>query len=311
MSQNLLYWIIWYAASCLLCPLLPGIINKVKAFFAGRKGPSVFQLYYDLFKLLRKESIISRTSGGVIALAPAIILATLLTAGLFLPYGAKSSPLGFTGDVIFFFYLLGTSRVAMIFGAMDTGSSFEGMGSSREAHFSAIAEAAIFGIIGLLILRTGRSGMEMIVSTGLGGYHFFTSLMLCAVAFFIVLLMENCRVPADDPDTHLELTMIHEAMVLDYAGPDLAAILYAGALKLWLYVSFFVMLMMPIGEWSFGAYSSVFGGGILITTALVGCMESCMARYRFLKVPQMLAGALCIAVLAVFFMIFFEGVWKI
>ena len=199
----------------------------------------------------------------------------------------------------------------MIFGAMDTGSSFEGMGSSREAHFAALAEAAVFGIIGLLILRTGRPGMDMIVSTGLGGYHFVTSLLLGAVAFFIVLLMENCRVPADDPDTHLELTMIHEAMVLDYAGPDLAAILYAGALKLWLFVSFFVMLLMPIGEWSFGAYSSVFGAGILITTMLVGCVESCMARYRFLKVPQMLAGALCIAVLAVFFLIFFEGGWKI
>ena len=117
MTNNTLYWTIWFAASLILSPLLPGIINKVKAFFAGRKGPSVLQLYYDLFKLLRKESIVSTTSGGVIRLAPAIILGTLLTAALFLPYGAKYSPFTFTGDVIFFFYLLGTSRVAMIFGA--------------------------------------------------------------------------------------------------------------------------------------------------------------------------------------------------
>jgi formate hydrogenlyase subunit 4 len=128
MQTNFFFWFIWFAAGLICAPVLPGIINKVKAFFAGRKGPSVFQLYYDLAKLLRKESIVSTTSGGVIALAPYIILATLLGAALFLPYGAVKSPFTFTGDVILFFYLLGTSRVAMIFGALDTGSAFEGMG---------------------------------------------------------------------------------------------------------------------------------------------------------------------------------------
>ena len=148
----------------------------------------------------------------------------------------------------------------------------------------------------------------MLGFTGFSGSMYATSLLLCAGAFFVVLLVENCRVPADDPDTHLELTMIHEAMVLDYAGPDLAAILYAGALKLWLFVSFFVMLLMPAGEWSFLEYGSVFTAGIVLTTVIVGCAESCMARYRFLKVPQMLTGALCTALLAVFFLVFFEGV---
>ena len=308
MTDKFIFWLIWFMISLAAAPILPGIINKVKALFAGRKGPSVFQLYYDLVKLLRKESIVSTTSGGVLFFAPAVILATLIGAALFLPFGGQHSPLGFTGDIILFFYLLGTSRVAMIFGALDTGSSFEGMGSSREAHFAALAEAAIFAIIAFLVLLTGRCGTEMLSFTGFAGSMYATSLLLCAGAFFVVLLVENCRVPADDPDTHLELTMIHEAMVLDYAGPDLAAILYAGALKLWLFVSFFVMLLMPAGEWSFLEYSSVFTAGIVLTTVIVGCAESCMARYRFLKVPQMLTGALCTALLAVFFLVFFEGV---
>lgn len=308
MKQELLYWSIWFILSLLAAPLLPGIINKVKAFFAGRKGPSVFQLYFDLFKLLRKESIISLTSGGVIPLAPAMILAALLGAALFLPYGGVKPPLSFTGDIILFFYLLGTSRVVMIFGALDTGSSFEGMGASREAHFSALAEAAVFAVIGFLALLTGRCETDMLSFTGFSGSMYATSMMLCAIAFFIVLLTENCRVPADDPDTHLELTMIHEAMVLDYGGPELAAILYGGALKLWLFTAFLVMLLMPAGDWTIGEYSSVFAAGMLLVTVLVGCVESCMARYRFLKVPQMLTGALCIALLAVFFLVFFEGV---
>ena len=308
MKQELLDWSIWFILSLLAAPLLPGIINKVKAFFAGRKGPSVFQLYFDLFKLLRKESIISLTSGGVIPLAPAMILAALLGAALFLPYGGVKSPLSFTGDIILFFYLLGTSRVVMIFGALDTGSSFEGMGASREAHFSALAEAAVFAVIGFLALLTGRCETDMLSFIGFSGSMYATSMMLCAIAFFIVLLTENCRVPADDPDTHLELTMIHEAMVLDYGGPELAAILYGGALKLWLFTAFLVMLLMPAGDWTIGEYSSVFAAGMLLVTVLVGCVESCMARYRFLKVPQMLTGALCIALLAVFFLVFFEGV---
>ena len=308
MQTNFFFWLIWFAAGLICAPVLPGVINKVKAFFAGRKGPSVFQLYYDLAKLLRKESIVSTTSGGVIALAPYIILATLLGAALFLPYGAVRSPFTFTGDIILFFYLLGTSRVAMIFGALDTGSAFEGMGSSREAHFAALAEAAVFAVIAFLVLMTGRCETDMLTFAGLSGNMYMISLLLCAGAFFVILLVENCRVPADDPDTHLELTMIHEAMVLDYAGPDLAVIFYAGALKLWLFISFFVMLLMPAGKWSLIEYSSVFTAGVVLTTVAVGCAESCMARYRFLKVPQMLIGALCTVLLAVFFLVFFEGV---
>ena len=139
MNQTI-YWVLWLIASFLLCPILPGIINKVKAFFAGRKGPSMFQLYYDLAKLLKKGSVITTTSGGVLMLAPCVSLAAIMLAALLLPLGMVNSPLAFTGDVVLFFYLLGIARLMTVWGALDTGSSFEGMGASREMQFSALAE---------------------------------------------------------------------------------------------------------------------------------------------------------------------------
>ena len=305
--NTLTYWILWLIASFVLCPILPGIINKVKAFFAGRKGPSIFQLYYDLFKLLKKGSVISNTSGGMLKLAPCISLAAIIVAALLLPLGIANSPLAFQGDVILFFYLLGTARLVTVWGALDTGSSFEGMGASREMQFSALAEAAIFGIIGCLVTLTRRGDLMMLPSTVFNSSFHVIAILLCALAFFLILLMENCRVPADDPNTHLELTMIHEAMILDYAGPDLALILYGASLKLWLFASFFVILLFPAISVGMLMSSVIFLGGILATGVVVGIVESSVARYRFVKVPQMLVGALGLSLLALFFLIFFDG----
>ncbi len=302
MDKTTIIWIGWLVAALVLSPLLPGIINRVKAFFAGRRGPSVLQLYYDLFKLLRKERIYSATSGGVLPLAPVISLGAIISASLLVPYGGLRSPLGFTGDVILFFYLLGTARMATVLGALDTGSSFEGMGASREMQFSALTECAVFAVVAFIFMSV-RAGIQEGASLT-SGVH-LTSVLLTAVAFFIVLLAENCRVPVDDPDTHLELTMIHEAMVLDYGGPDLALILYGASLKLWLFASFLIGLLLPAV--SGAAAAGLFIVGIFAVTVLVGIMESCMARYRFLKVPQMLLGALGVSLLGIVFLIFFEG----
>ena len=302
-----IYWILWLIASFVLCPILPGIINKVKAFFAGRKGPSIFQLYYDLFKLLKKGSVISNTSGGLLKLAPCVSLAAIAVAALLLPLGIVNSPLSFEGDIIVFFYLLGTARLLTVWGALDTGSSFEGMGASREMQFSALAEAAIFGIIGCIAALTRKCDLTMLPATAFSGSISAVAILLCALAFFIVLLMENCRVPADDPNTHLELTMIHEAMILDYAGPDLALILYGASLKLWLFASFFVILLFPAIQVGLLTSSLLFIGGIIATVVAVGIIESCMARYRFIKVPQMLIGAFGLSLISLFFLIFFDG----
>lgn len=294
-------WIIQFIFMLIAAPLLPGIINKVKAFFAGRKGPSVFQLYYDLIKLVRKECIVTHTSGGVLALAPCLTLATTLIAACFLPHGDGMSPLAFAGDAILFFYLLGLGRFITALGALDTGSSFEGMGASREMQFSAMVEGAVFCIIGFMAVLTKESNLSLSAAAITPNALHIVSSLLTAGAFFVVLLAENSRVPVDDPETHLELTMIHEAMVLDYAGPDMALILYGSALKLWIFSAFFVILLPGVGGtiWALP--------GIFLTVVLVGILESCMARYRFLKVPQMLFGALAVALLGLCFLIFFEG----
>lgn len=305
MHSSTMFWVIWFLAGLFLSPLLPGIINKVKAFFAGRKGPSLFQLYYDLAKLLKKEPVCSVTSGGVLRLAPLISLASILAAAVLIPYGSFASPFGFTGDIILFFYLLGTARMATVLGALDTGSSFEGMGSSREMQFSALAESVIFSVIGFLAVLTRRGSLNMLAQVEAMNSLHFVSVWMTAGAFFVVLLMENCRVPADDPETHLELTMIHEAMILDYGGSDLALILYGSSLKFWLFASFFVLLVIP-------AFTSpllsggIFLLGIVLTTVFTGMIESCMARYRFLKMPQMLLGALGVSLLGTGLLIIFE-----
>ena len=295
------YWLIQFIFMLIAAPLLPGIINKVKAFFAGRKGPSIFQLYYDLIKLVRKESIVTHTSGGVLALAPCLTLATILVAALFLPHGDTLSPVAFAGDAVLFFYLLGMGRFITTLGALDTGSSFEGMGASREMQFSAMVEGAVFCVIGFIAVLTRETNLSLSSAVTYHGSAHIVSSILTAVAFFVVLLAENSRVPVDDPETHLELTMIHEAMVLDYAGPDMALILYGSALKLWIFSAFFVMLIPGVA----GTLLTL--PAILLTVVIVGIMESSMARYRFLKVPQMLFGALAAALLGLCFLIFFEG----
>ena len=237
-----------------LSPLLPGIINKVKAFFAGRKGPRVLQTYYDIFKLLKKESIKSSTSGGLVRLGPVLNLAALIMALLLLPNAMMLSPFSFNGDVILFLYLLGFGRMMTVLGALDTGSSFEGMGASREMQFSALAEIAFLTVAAFLAILTRSMMLSEMLRCNSGDFTTWSApaILLTAFALLIVLLAENCRVPFDDPETHLELTMIHEAMVLDNGGPDLALIHYGASLKLWLLTVFFVSVLLPADwpDWS-------------------------------------------------------------
>ena len=260
-------------------------------------------------KLLRKESVYSSTSCGFVRLAPLCGLAATFCAMLFLPYAFCNSPLAFGGDVLLFLYFLGFARVTTVLGALDTGSSFEGMGASREVHFSALAEAVFLCIVVFFIMLTGSISLSgMLNSMGIAAWTVSgTSLLLVGGAIFIVMLSECCRVPFDDPETHLELTMIHEAMILDNGGPDLALIHYGAALKLWLLASFFVTAVMPFGVFSVLSSIPLYFGAVFATAAVIGVVESVMARFRFLKVPQMLMTALCLAVIAIVLMLIFEG----
>ena len=301
-------WFLSFFLSLALAPLLPGIINKVKAFFAGRWGPPVLQLYFDTIKLLRKASIYSTTTTSLVRITPAISLATLLVAAAFMPFGTAAAPLAFQGDAVLFFYLLAAGRLAIVLGALDTGSAFEGMGASREVQFSALAETVVFAILGFLAILSG----DLSLSGALTGYNISawtvsgTSMLLAAIACFVVVLVENCRVPFDDPETHLELTMIHEAMILDHAGPDLAFLHYAGALKLWILASFLALLILPLGPTASILRIFIHFGTVLLISVVIGIVESVLARFRFLKVPQLLVASLALSLIAILFLHFFR-----
>ncbi len=245
----------------LAAPLLPGIINKTKAWFAGRQGPPVLQLYWDLAKLARKGAVYSRTTSWLFRAGPVISLAALLTALALVPCGGTAWA-AFPGDLLLFAALLGLARFVTVTAALDTGSSFEGMGASREVLYSALAEPALLLVLASaarltsaaalapgadgpapLNLLRGLSLSEMYANMSLHVWlDFGLPLSLIMAALILVTLVENCRIPFDDPNTHLELTMIHEVMVLDHGGPDLAAILYGASLKLWLLGSVLVNL---------------------------------------------------------------------
>ena len=284
-------------AALVLAPLIPGIINRVKARMAGRVGRPLLQTYYDLAKLIQKGVVVSHTATWMLAAGPAVSLAAVGCALLLLPGPASAAPVAFTGDFMLAAYCLGLSRLAIILSALDTGSSFEGMGASREAAFSALAEPVLF--LSFLVLATGAPEISLsgMLGRGLAGVlapeRLFVPLIL-----FIVLLAENSRIPVDDPNTHLELTMIHEVMVLDHSGPDMAFIVYGASLKLWFFAALTVLSALPVRSLSPVAGWAAFLAGMLVVTLVIGLVESFMARLRLMRVPRLLGGAGALAALS-------------
>ena len=293
-------WMIQILLALLLSPLLFGVIAKIKAFFAGRRGPRLLQTYYDLDKLLRKGCVYSQSTTWIFRLAPSVGLAATVGALLLMPLGFVAAPTGFPGDFLLLIYLFGLGRLLTVLSALDSASSFEGMGSSREIQFSIPSEAAFFGVLCLLCIRTGKLDLAgMLYGSGAACTLAGVPLLLAAAAFYLVLLAECCRVPVDDPETHLELTMIHEAMILDNSGPDLALIHYAAGLKLWILAAFLINLLLP-GKTQFDWLDGVYYPLLVLAAAVaVGITESIMARYRFRKVPRLLAGAFCMTLAAI------------
>jgi formate hydrogenlyase subunit 4 len=283
-------------------PFLLGSITKTKAYFAGRKGPSVFQLYYDIGKLLRKGAVYSTTTSWIFKSGPVVSIAALLTATCLVPFGMMGAPLSFNGDLLLFIYLLGVVRFFTVIAALDTGSAFEGMGASREVFFSALAEPAF--LICLLSLSKPTHGLRLYEvfggTTPVAAFSLVTAI-LAGASLFVILLAENARIPVDDPTTHLELTMIHEVMVLDHSGPDFAFINYGAAIKLWLTSLLVVRTLIPVHFASLPADIACTLAGMAVISILIGIVESVMARLRLLRVPQLLVGAAALAVLALLF----------
>jgi formate hydrogenlyase subunit 4 len=276
-----------------LPPLLLGLITKTKAAIAGRIGPPLLQPYYDLIKLARKGSVFSTTTTWIFRASPVVGVATALLASLFVPLGGHDSPISFAGDLILFVYLFGLARFFTVSAALDTGSAFEGMGGAREATFSCLAEPAL--LLGLIVLvkRTASLSLATMLGPAMPDEwkNAGAALVLVVVSLFVVLLAENCRVPFDDPNTHLELTMIHEVMVLDHGGPAFGMILYGAALKLFVLGAVVVDVALPFRSGSFGLDLALFVAGMLLLSMVIGVVESLMARLRLRQVPSLLVAA--------------------
>jgi formate hydrogenlyase subunit 4 len=295
-----LFPVINFLLALVLAPLLPGVINRTKAVFAGRRGQPLLQAYFDLWKLLHKGAVYSRTTTWVFRAGPVIGLACMLVAAAITPFGGTRALLGFPGDLILLAYLLGLARFFTVLAALDTGSPFEGMGASREVQFSALAEPALLlGLAAVAWTTDSFSLSEMFPALdGADWAQTGPALLLVAAALFVVFLAENARIPVDDPNTHLELTMIHEVMVLDHGGPDLAFILYGASLKLWVLGAFLAGILLPVRT-GIGALDTVIAWfAMLVIAVAVGVVESTMARLRLLRVPRLLVGAVLLSGLA-------------
>ncbi len=283
-------------------PFLLSIINRTKAIAGGRKGAPLLQPYLDLMKLLRKGAVYSRTTTWVFKAGPVIGLAATVMCVFIVPFGAQAAPFAFPGDFVLLAYLLGLARFFVISAAMDTGSSFEAMGASREAAFSALAEPALFIALAAVARKTGElsmSGMFHVMSVqGLDAGGNLPVVLLISAALLIIFLTENARIPVDDPNTHLELTMIHEVMVLDHGGMDLAFIQYGSALKLWVLGAVLMGCVMPGSGASWWIDAVLFMSGMSGLAVLTGVIESSMARLRLVRLPQLLTGAGGLAALA-------------
>ncbi|MEK6704806.1 MAG: NADH-quinone oxidoreductase subunit H [Bdellovibrionota bacterium] len=283
-------------------PLLIGVINKTKALFAGRRGPPLLQTYFDILKLLRKGAVYSETTTALFKLGPIVGLAVTVVALAVLPFASSKPLLTFQGDILLLAYLLGLARFFTVIAALDTGSSLEGMGASREVQFSTIAEVALLIGLAALARKCGSASLFDIFSaiSGQAWQQSGALLGLVGATLLIVYLTENARIPIDDPNTHLELTMIHEVMVLDHSGPDLAMISYASALKLWIFGTLLINLLVPIHGLRFLPAHVVFLIGMIGLAVIVGVIESCMARLKLLQVPDLLLGAVGLSTLAFF-----------
>ena len=283
-----------------LAPLLLGIVSRTKALFAGRRGAPLLQPYHDLARLLKKGAVYSPTTTWAFRATPVVTLAAGIAVLFVLPFGSLPALLAFDGDFLLFAALLAAARFFTIVGAFDTASSFPALGASREATFSALAEPALLLSVAVLTYLTGSLSLSTMLGaiTGLEWRQAGPALVLVAAALFVVLLAECSRIPIDDPGTHLELTMIHEVMVLDHGGPDLAFVLYGSALKLWALAALVAGLLVPVRTGQVALDGLAFLGGMIGLAIVLGVVESTMARLRLHRVPQLLVGASAFAVLA-------------
>jgi formate hydrogenlyase subunit 4 len=284
------------AISLVLMPfLLSGIITRVKSLWSGRKGPPLLQPAYDVLRLLRKSSVYSTTATPLFRIAPWVFLITAVSSALVTPLLGAAALAAFPFDFVWLAYVWALGRVAIMLAALDTGSSFEGMGAAREATFSTLLEPALFLVLGAFSLHAATHTLsEALLLHDASLVVRLFGMLTC----FIVLQVETARMPIDDPTTHLELTMVHEVMVLDHSGPDLAAIQYGSAIKLYVITSILATLQNPWAG-SPGPLTAAVNLALCVVIAVVvGTVESLIARLKLRRVPAYIAVALVSAAAA-------------
>lgn len=298
-----------------LAPLLSGIIKKIKAFFQIRKGPSIFQPYYDIAKLLRKDSVVSENVSWIFHAAPVISFAAVLTAGLIVPVFISELPFSFAGDLIAVVYLFALARFFKALASLDAGSSFGGMGGSREMFVASMVEPALMLSIFAVALNVGSTNLSHISQTvsamglsAISPYH-----LLAFVALFIIAIAETGRIPVDNPATHLELTMIHEAMILEYSGKQLAIVELEAMIKQLIVFSLLANIFFPWGiakdvsAAGIAVALLVFLIKILILGAMMAMVETSTAKWRLFRLPDLLSISLMLSFLSLVSFIIVKG----
>ncbi len=276
-----------------------GVIQRTKALWAGRKSPPLFQLAFDAARLLRKRPVYSEVTTYLFRVGPYVVLVTAVVSGMIVPILGARAALGFPFDFVWFAYVWGLGRVALMLGALDTGSAFEGMGASREATFSAILEPALFLVGGAACLITHERSFDAVLAlrattvTGGAGAGVWAG---SVVALFILVQVESARLPVDDPTTHLELTMVHEVMILDHSGPELAALQVGSAIKLTVGLSLVAAFLNPLTGRAGPPLAAAANVALCLLLAVaIGTVESLVARWRMRAVPQYIVVALIAA----------------
>src|SRR5579864_1004400 len=289
-----------------LSPLITGFSRTLKARLQTRRGPGVLQPYRDLYKLLRKGMVIPDTASWIFGATPYVLFVTTLLAGLLIPAICAEAPLSVFGGVLAVVYLLALGRFFLALGGLDTGSSFGGLGSSREMTISAIAEPALMLAVFTVALGAGSTDLSVVAQASLGQSWRFLApqQMLAFAALFIVLIAETGRIPVDNPATHLELTMIHEAMVLEYSGPYLALIEWGASIKQLVLMTLLVNTFFPFGlnaDWtarSVGVGLAFYLAKLLLLACMIVLVETTNAKLRLFRVPELLMVAFILGALA-------------
>jgi formate hydrogenlyase subunit 4 len=286
------------------------MIKKVKAWTQGRRGPSVFQTYASIIKLLTKEVIYSPSSSRIMRVTPLITMASVLVAALFVPLIFVPEPVGGIGNIILFLYLLALARFFMALAGLDAGSSFGGMGSSREMSISAIIEPTTIIVFAALAFIFKTLNIFDMVSRTAPGSPATPTLILIGISLFIILIVETSRIPVDNPETHLELTMIHEGMILEQSGRNLALMELSAAVKLTVLMGLLINLIGPLGLATSLTLVGVLIAVILfiikgsILAGIIGIFESSMAKKRFFQLPSLFAMAFFFSTLIIIIEVF-------